>query len=234
MDFRKDYIGKSILIVGGGTSTLDRNWDKLDYDFLWTCNDFYKNDKVLSKKIDLYQLGYETDITSKVLMDKLKADKPFVYYEPEHFRNSKEKSDEFIAFKEYIDTPILAMNIDLGEVQYNPAQKSGATFRMILLAMQATRARKVNFVGFDGFNKEFSNAHAFSGRVGLKETDTRRDWNDSVHSYVNIFVDAYTVLASLEDNNRLRNLGEGLDYNLGTELSKKYFPLSKDIYETIR
>jgi hypothetical protein len=93
---------------------------------------------------------------------------------------------------------------------------------------------KINFVGFDGFNKEFSNAHAFSGRVGLKDTDTRRDWNDSIHSYVNVFVDAYTVLASLEDNNRLRNLGEGLDYNLGTELSKKYFPLSKDIYETIR
>ena len=56
MDFRNDYTGKSILIVGGGTSTLDRNWDKLDYDFLWTCNDFYKNDKVLSKKIDLYIL----------------------------------------------------------------------------------------------------------------------------------------------------------------------------------
>ena len=166
MDFSRDYNGKSILIVGGGTSTLDRNWDK--------------------------------------------EDKPFIYYEPEHYRHEKQKSSDFIAFQAYIKTPIVAMTIDLGEIKFNPAQKSGATFRMILLAMQATKARKVNFVGFDGFNKEFSNAH------------------------VNIFVDPYTVLASLEDNNRLRNLGEGLDYNLGTELSKKYFPLSKDIYETIR
>ncbi len=234
MDFNKDYKGKSILIVGGGTSTLDRNWDKLDYDSLWTCNDFYKNEKVRSKKIDVYQLGYETDLTSRVLMDKLREDKPFIYYEPEHYRHEKEKSSDFIAFQQYIKTPIFAMTIDLGEVKFNPAQKSGATFRMIILAMQATKARKVNFVGFDGFNKQFSNAHAFSGRIGLKDTDTRRDWNDTVHSYVNIFVDAYTVLASLEDNNRLRNLGEGLEYNLGTDISKKYFPLAKDIYETIR
>ena len=30
------YSGKKILIIGGGTSTLDVNWENLDYDFVWT------------------------------------------------------------------------------------------------------------------------------------------------------------------------------------------------------
>ena len=49
--------------------------------------------------------------------------------------------------------------IDGYKYGYRPAQKSGAMLRLILLAL-GTRAKRVSFVGFDGFNKEFSNAHA--------------------------------------------------------------------------
>ena len=98
----------------------------------------------------------------------------------------------------------------------------------------ATNARNIYFTGLDGFNREFSNKHAFTGQVGLKDTDTRRDYDNSELSYVNVFEDAFRLLAGRKDNKRLQNLGEGLDYNLGTRLSKEYFPLKQDIYEAIR
>ena len=51
------YKDKSILIIGGGTSTLDVNWESIDYDYIWTCNDFFLEDRVVSKDIDLYLLA---------------------------------------------------------------------------------------------------------------------------------------------------------------------------------
>ena len=51
MNFDK-YTDKSILIIGGGTSTLDVKWENLDYDYVWTCNDFYLEPRVLSQNID--------------------------------------------------------------------------------------------------------------------------------------------------------------------------------------
>lgn len=247
MDFDKKYNNKEILIIGGGTSTLDRKWENvIDTDtFIWTCNDFYLNERVNSQNIDLFQLGFLTDLTDNKLQDKLRVNKPFTYYEPEHYRG-KQNSMEFKQFVKNIGYSVPGMNIDYGltstnerytidgrKYGYRPAQKSGAVFRLILLAM-ATRARKIYFVGFDGFNKEFSNAHAFTGHIGLKDTDQRRIWKDDPLSYVNVFEDAFRMLASREDCKRLQNLGEGLDYNLGTRLSKEYFKLEDKVYEAVR
>ena len=40
------YSNKSIVLVGGGPSTIDRAWEKLDVDYIWTCNNFYTNSKL--------------------------------------------------------------------------------------------------------------------------------------------------------------------------------------------
>ena len=47
-------------------------------------------------------------------------------------------------------------------------------------------------------------------------------------------MEAYILLAEKDKDRRLQNLGEGLEYNLGTEASKKFFPLRKEIYEKIK
>ena len=248
MDFWERYNNKEILVVGGGTSTIDVKWEgviKPD-TYIWTCNDFHLNERVLNQNIDLYQLGFLTDLQSKELIEKLKTNKPFVYYEPEHYRN-KQKTKEFKDFEKAIGYQVHGMNVDYSTLftsertynyggamySYRPAQKSGAVLRLIILAL-ATRAKKIYFVGFDGFNKDFSNKHAFTGHVGLKDTDQRRDYDGTPMSYVNVFEDAFRLLASREDNKRLQNLGEGQDYNIGTRLSKQYFKLTEETYEAIR
>ncbi len=214
---------KTILVIGGGTSTLDRRWEDTKWDYLWTCNDFYKEKRVLDQKVDLYMLGHQTDISSPILTKKLKRDKSFTFYEPVYYRG-KQNTNQFKSFQEQIGFQAYSMDIPYNDSVYSVAQKAGATFRLIQLALM-TNASYINFVGFDGFNKEFSNIHAFSKHRGLKNTDTRRDWKTG---YYDVFVEAYKYLTAMKDSHRLQNLGEGLDYNLGTEISKKFFPLKTD------
>ena len=90
-------------------------------------------------------------------------------------------------------------------------------------------AEKVYFAGVDGFNKSFTNKHAFTGHIGLKDTDTRREYE----IYYEGFKKFFNHLLEL-DYSKLQNLGEGYDYNNGSEISKKYFPLRSDIHEKIK
>ena len=228
IDFSK-YENKSILIIGGGTSTLDTKWENLDYDYVWTCNEFYLEPRVLNIDIDLYILAHTVDLLNKKLLSKFKKSNSTVIVEPRHFREKIHSSD-FSTFCKLINKPIVKSNLELPTA---PAGFSGVTFRLILLALQ-TNAKEVYFAGFDGFNSQFSNVHAFTKHPGLKSTDTRRTFEGTRESYKTIFTDAYKWLAMQPGHDRLQNLGEGFDYNIGTPISKKYFPLTKEIYDKIR
>ena len=51
------YSGSTIMIVGGGPSTQDVAWENIRADYIWTCNEFYKNKKFNNKKVDLVSLA---------------------------------------------------------------------------------------------------------------------------------------------------------------------------------
>ena len=221
------YKDKSILVVGGGTSTLDVNWEDIEYDYLWTCNDFYLVERVLNKDIDLYFLSHTTPFND-VLTNKLKGSDTLVFYEPYHYRQ-KQESEEFINFQKDTGINIFGIDIPFHDNLNVEGRKAGVTGRLIQLAMY-TDASKIYFVGFDGFNKEFSNRHAFTKHVGLKESDLRRDWKNE---YYEVFVEAYCYLVNIGGFQRLQNLGEGFDYNLGTEISKKYLKKKKKTLEIL-
>lgn len=221
------YKDKSILIVGGGTSTLDVNWEDINYDYLWTCNDFFLEERVSSREIDLYLLAFTTPFDKK-LIERLKNSNVSVFFESNFFRR-RENTNEFKDFQKEIGIKIFDMNVPFHDNLNEKGQKAGAAFRLIQLAM-ITEASKINFVGFDGFNKQFTNKHAFSKHIGLKDSDTRRDWETG---YYDVFIEAFRYLVNLEGYERLQNLGEGFDYNLGTEISKEYFPLDEKTLEIL-
>lgn len=226
------YIGKNILILGGGTSTLDTKWENLDYDYVWTCNQFFLEPRVLSQNIELYLLSPTVDVTNKLLQEKLKNSSTYVFIEGPHYRG-QERLPAFKEFAKYIQIPVHSKILPTVEKSKNSAGFSGAAFRLILTALQ-TNAKQILFSGFDGFDKNFSNIHAFTKHPGLKPTDTRRTFEGTRQSYKTIFTDAYRWLAMQPGHGRLQNLGEGFDYNIGTSLSKKYFPLTKEVYDKIR
>lgn len=226
------YTDKVILIVGGGTSTLYTKWENIDHDYLWTCNDFFLEDRVLNHEIDLYCLAFTTDLNHYKLHNKLQNSNTTVFYEPKHFRG-RENKEIFFNFEKKIGKTVIRFDVPSIENYDGPGLKSGAMFRLIILGL-LTKAAKILFVGFDGFNKSFSNTHAFTKHVGLKKSDTRRTYKGGPNAYYEIFTDAYEVLAQLNTESRLQNLGEGFEYNIGSHVSNKYFPLKKELYEKLR
>ena len=75
MDFSK-YIDKNILIIGGGTSTLDVKWENLDYDYIWSCNDFYISERLENKKIDLVlKLSVSLETIKKRILERKSIEK---------------------------------------------------------------------------------------------------------------------------------------------------------------
>lgn len=225
------YKDKNILILGGGQSTLDTKWENLPYDYLWTCNDFYLEPRVLNQEIDLYVLAYTTPLKEERLINKLKGSNTTVLYETSHYR-LKQTTSGFRDFKNQIGIPVHETELQFFKETTRPAYKSGAAFRLIQLAL-STEAKIIYFAGFDGFNREFSNIHAFTKHKGLKPTDTRRDFEGHPMSYLSIFTDAFNVLKGVKGYERLQNLGEGFDYNLGTPISREFFPLTEETKQLI-
>lgn len=226
------YKDKTILVIGGGTSTLDVKWESLDYDYIWTCNEFFMEPRVLLQPIDMYLLSYTVDISDQRLIDKLKGSNTSVLLEGFHYRG-KENTPEFKKFMEQINIPVHSVLLPTPTKDQSAGCFAGAAFRLILTALE-TQASKIYFAGFDGFNKEFNNVHAFTKHVGLKDTDTRRTYEGTRESYVNVFTEAFKWFLHYTNYEVLQNLGEGFDYNIGTPISTEYFPLTKDVYEKIR
>ena len=233
MEFNLDkYTDKNILIIGGGTSTLDTKWENIDYDYIWTCNDFFLEERVLKQDIDVFLLGYTTNLTSKVLVDKLKDSTTQIFYEGVHYRG-KQNTPQFKEFERNINIPIYSTEFFQVDRESSPAALSGATFRMIATALHL-KAKTIYFVGFDGWNRDFSNIHAFTKHRGLKKTDTRRVYEGTPESYRTVFEESYKYFTRLPGYERLQNLGEGFDYNIGTEISRKSFPLDPKVKELIK
>lgn len=218
MSILEKYVNSNILILGAGTSTLDVKWEKLDYDYIWTCNDFYISKRLKNIKVDLTLVSYNTDITDGRLTLRLIKDTPDILIEPHHYRE-KIYSEELKDFARKFD--VYFIDIPLQSI-------AGAAARLVKLAMMCN-AKNVYFAGVDGFNRDFSNKHAFTEHVGLKDTDTRREYS----IYHKGFVECFHKYLS-DDYSKLQNLGEGFDYNCGTEVSKVYFPLRNDIKRKIK
>jgi len=232
-NFEKDFIGKKILVIGGGTSTLDVRWENLEVDSIWTCNDFFLEQRLLEVPIEVYMLGHNTPLDNDTLVNKLNNDNTFTFYEPVYYRG-KQASKEFIDFTSKLNNPVYASDIPIPFKEYSAAQKAGAALRLIILGVIA-KAQKIYFSGLDGFNREFTNIHAFTKHPGLKPTDTRRTYEGTFDSYRNVFCSAFEFLAELDQGTRiLQNLGEGFDYNIGTEISRKRFPLDPKVKELIK
>lgn len=220
------YKDKVLLIVGGGTSTLDRRWDNIQFDYLWTTNQFYLQYRLLRKKVDLVTIGENVDLSDTTLIEKIRDDKPTCIIEPAHTATVGPPLNDFC---KAADVEVLRYDIQppAGVRHDDVMMRAGSAFRLILLAMQ-TQAREILFVGFDGHTEKFDNPHAFTGNTGMSKRHKAATFNNRDISIVKRYEGAYRLLSRLPGFHRLQNFGEGLEYNIGGKISNQYFPLKQE------
>ena len=79
---------KSVLIICGGPSSNSVNWENLNYDQIWSCNHFYRNEKIANTKLDLVVvhagiMGKENILEDHRFVEYIKEHNPVVSFEVE-------------------------------------------------------------------------------------------------------------------------------------------------------
>jgi len=217
------FKNKKIMIVSGGPSSKEVSWDKIDYDYLWTVNEFYKNEDLSRKQIDLLYLSSIVDFESQQLVESI------------------ENTEALLTFP--LVTNYIHDKIELRRIEnltsrfeenssYNYTRYSstlGVGYKLIVLAI-FSGASEIYTVGNDGFVSE-NMEHAFDGNK--QSPGSYLQYGDRFQDRQ--FVIFWEYIKTLQEsfNFKIYNLGEGKDYNISSSITKTHFPLTQDIYEAL-
>ena len=222
------YSGKSIMIVGGGPSTRDVAWENLETDYIWTCNEFYKNEKFANKKVDLVSLAPLVD--ARLLGSPLE----------QFFADNEDVVAAFPADRSGLSAqPVLnfAAKYPDQSCLYHTRYGSvlGVMNRLICLAI-FSGARKIYFVGMDGRNSCESNGdllHAFDGDKPVPTWYQNFGDRFQIRQFVVFYDYLFTLQRHFGYNFQIYNLGEGHEYNVSTNITRQVCPLTNQIKERV-
>tara|TARA_R110000824_G_scaffold27426_10_gene93218 strand:- start:15838 stop:16566 length:729 start_codon:yes stop_codon:yes gene_type:complete len=140
----ENYKDSTVLVLGGGPSTSTLDFSKIDRDYIWSCNHFFKNNKLANMKIDLAMMMAEVDLSNTELKSYLDEFKPLIGFEI----HDKWRGYEFDEYEKYF-----CMHTDFyGKLGIGP--------RLLLFA-SALGCKEVKFAGLDGFKPIYRGEHAF-------------------------------------------------------------------------
>lgn len=138
------FKNSKVLIVGGGPSSNEVDWSVDDYDYVFSCNHFYKSQKLKDKKVDLFFVGNEVDTTDDEFLSYCKKHNSLIGIEdlehrPNHIKNiiNNFKDNSFLCSCRY------------------QSKFTGIAAKIVLLAL-ALEAKHVDFVGLDGVASGFN------------------------------------------------------------------------------
>jgi len=220
--FYDSYVkGKNVLVMGSGPSVNDTNWGNLDIDTILTTSFFYLNDKIRSltniKHITLTQL---VDLNHPNLIDFLvKNPECQIGFEVNGAVKNMRHYNTFI--KQYKDRII-----DYGTTHHTTCLHIGVGGRLCFFAMNFL-PKTLYYVGVDGTSENPSK----DPENAFRPKSMHQGWDHTrVHSSEGHLKMAKILhIHSVKNNVNLYNLGEGLNYNISTEYSKKHYPLTEEI-----
>lgn len=196
-EFEK-FKNSKILVVAGGPTCNTSSWDAEDYDYIFSCNHFFLNDKVKRTKVDLCIICDEVDILGEEFLTYVKKNKTFVGFEDYNKSTlTVQKLTEHIPNRVFCGVSRMQGKIGVGP-------------KLVILAL-ILGANQVDFVGVDGAPKDYKqgevSAHAFQNNKIF------------VCNYpYELIIDHYKVFKDyiLNDIGRdaiVNNLGDGHEYN---------------------
>lgn len=206
--------GSKILVIGAGPSTLDMEYNPEDYDYVFSCNHFFRNEKV--KKINMFAvfLGDEVDLSNETLNQYLSDNsETFVCFE-----NIGSPASKVDFKKKYGDRVFWA------HTRYH--SKIGAMVRIVSF-LCAFSPKSISFVGMDGpivYAKREKHFHSFEtakeryGSTGTIESVTKSE-EAKMNKYREQYLEFWDyVLHDVGSNISFFNLGHCHPCNITTQI----------------
>lgn len=219
----RNYKRKSVLIIGAGPSTLDVKWENVKTDFVWSCNDFYLNSRLLEQKLDLVAMGNLQDYSNTTLLEYLDEGDTKILIEDNHIRTTTLSSNKSF-YNRYKG------RVHRGHVDKEYTGIVGPPSRLISLACNLGMS-DIYFVGIDGFDKDLKNLHAFTNEDGLRGGAAHGSYDKYYNHITEFFKRVHRDFGS---RTNFYNLGEVSDaHNIPSFISKELYPLSDEVLEVL-
>jgi len=205
------YKNSKILVVGGGPSVVKCEWNADDYDYLWSCNGYYKAPFLKDFQFDLVNLGGEVDLQDEELLNRLRRDKTEIMFDAKISRNE----NSIRSFNKLIHP----LKTNFYVTRY--FGKIGTASRMIVLAT-LLGASEVGFVGMDGpvsHNKISEHNHTIWEPA--KKGSGPTNYHNIKRQYVMFWDYVLNVLnqqPGVQESILYRNLGASYEHNLTSHI----------------
>lgn len=213
-EFLKKYKDSKILIIGAGPSN-QLNFDPNQYDYIWSCNHFFRNEKVKSLNIDFVTLGNENDLFDNDLNEYLSTHETIICFE-----NKYTKTEEMATIKKmYPNRVFWALT------RYH--SRIGSIPRLICIASELG-VKEIDVIGMDGFvNSKLRKEHKPGTFEPNKKptgtiSSTFNDEEEIMKNYEEQYLAFWDyILHDLSPNISYRNLGHNHPCNITTRILKE-------------
>ena len=228
IDELNKFKDSKILILCGGPSTSEVDWSNLDYDYVWSLNSFFLNDKFKNTKIDLMCVGGEIDFQSDDFLNYANNYNPLMLFEI-HDRWYDESIYLNALYQSYPK---------LGCFHTRAYGKLGGGVRLMILALYL-KAKEIYIVGSDGCpGLSVTKKQFIESKHSFENNKHKWPWliteDNAYDVYYRQHEDLWNyILNDLNFDTKIFNLGENCEFNFSSIWSKKYFPLPEDIKNKI-
>ena len=203
------YKDSKILIVGAGPTANEVGWNSEGYDYIWSTNHFFLNDKLKNLNISLANIGDEVNFSDKTMHEYFENHDTVLCFE-----NVGRSQDELVNFKKkYNDRVFWA------HTRYH--SKIGAIPRLATIAI-LLGVKEIDLVGMDGFitsNLADKHFHAFEKRKQQTGTLEMLAEAETIKRYANQYSTLWDyLLHDIGKDVRFRNLGHDHPCNMSTQV----------------
>ncbi len=228
---------KSVLIVCGGPSASTVAWENLNYDQIWSCNQFFMNEKFATRKVDLVTVVAELfDFNNTEQFIKyIEDNNTLVSFELE--RGSWMTSDGRVG-EEFKKTRDFCIKYKNSSTFFHTRYRGqlGVGLRLIVYAMMMG-FKDIYIVGLDGrfeIEKNGNLLHAFETNKPIPNW-YKKFGNDFQDRQMIIFWEYLMELKqNYHPNTNVYNLGQDSEYNVLARLFSDSYPLPDQIKEDIK
>ena len=213
-EFLKKFKDSRILIVGAGPSANEYDFNQGEYDYIWSCNYFYKNEKIKNLNVSLVTLGNENDLFDDDLLEYLNNNDTLICFENKYTKMHEMKKYKNM-FKDRVFWAFTRYHSRIGSV---PKLACLACF---------LGAKQIDFIGMDGYySKELHKVNLNAFRPNIKPSGTIEDTIKNEEQKMKLYLDQYLVFWDyiMHDVGKevlFSNLGHGHPCNNSTKVLTK-------------